>query len=127
MQIHNEFNLKCNQCDKVFNRRIPLIKHLKFHLNPRMKPYKCVSCGYTNDRKENVIGHVTKVHKKEWVQEDILVDREEEARMLQILYEQADKIQGYKDGHRRPQGRKGPRGYPLGPQGSHGQGAPDTL
>lgn len=102
MTIHNEFNLKCLHCDKVFNRRLPLIKHLKFHLNPRIKPYKCTSCGYVNDRKENVIGHVIKVHKKQWTQDDVYVDREAETRMLDLVKEQADKIQGYTDGNRRP-------------------------
>ena len=95
MDVHKEFNLKCDKCDKVFNRRMYLIRHLKFHLNPKIKPYQCTICGYTNDVKGNVSGHVNKVHKKQWTQEDIRVDKEAKARMTAILAEQADKIQGY--------------------------------
>jgi len=104
--VHAQAILKCPHCEKTFNRRIPLLKHLKFHLNPRIMPYKCVMCKYCNDRKNNVSDHIKKVHKKEWTQEDIFVDREAEARMNEILWAQADEVQGYKNGIRRPTGYK---------------------
>jgi len=97
---HRERTLKCNQCDKSFNRRMSLIMHLKFHLNPKVKPYKCKKCGYGNDRKGNIHDHINKVHKIKWSNDDILVDKEEEAWMLRTLKEQADKIQGYVNGQR---------------------------
>ena len=98
---HNEFNLKCLHCDKVFNRRGQLLKHLMFHITPRINPYKCTTCGFANYRKTNVVGHVEKVHhKKKWTQGDIHVDKELETRMLDIVKEEADIIQGYVDGNR---------------------------
>jgi len=106
LTLHREKTLKCNQCDKVFNRRMQLIKHLIFHLNPRPKPYRCIKCGYGNDRKGNVSDHIKKVHKKEWTNEDIFVDKEEEAWMRRTVQEQADKIQGYVDGKRLNQNKE---------------------
>ena len=98
LTLHREKTYKCDQCDKSFNRRNQLVQHLRFHLNPRVKPYRCVQCGYGNDRKWNVRDHIQKVHKKQWTCEDISVDKKLEAWMLRVLRDQADKIQGYSDG-----------------------------
>ena len=92
MDQHKDFNLKCLHCDKVFNQRIHLMRHLQFHINPRIKPYKCTICGYDNDRKGNVCWHVNKVHKKQWTQKDIHVDKELETRMMDIVKKEADVI-----------------------------------
>jgi len=82
----------------VFNQREHLRDHLKFHLNPRIKPYSCSACGYCNDRKDNVQQHVVKVHhKKCWVETDIKTDHEGLEKMSRIISDWADKIMGYNE------------------------------
>ena len=95
LELHKDFNLQCLHCPKLFNRRVQLLNHLFMH--SKLKPYHCATCNYANDRKGNVADHVKKVHKKEWTNEDIMVDKEELALMRKICHREADIIQGYTD------------------------------
>ena len=87
--------MKCLHCPKVFNRRVQLLNHLFMH--SKLKPYHCATCNYANDRKGNVADHVKKVHKKEWTNNDIVIDKAELALMRKICCREADIIQGYVD------------------------------
>jgi len=97
LTMHREAWMKCLHCEKTFNRRVQLVRHLIFHITPKIKPFYCKICNYSNDRKGNVADHVKKVHKKEWSNEDIRTDKEELALMRKIAVEQADIVMGYKE------------------------------
>jgi len=90
LKRHDEANLKCIHCDKVFIRRFQLIKHLKMHT--KFKPYKCLDCNYTSERKGNVSLHVVKVHHRKWTNNDIVVDQEQLEAMKKMAIEDANHI-----------------------------------
>ena len=71
---HRDQKLCCNHCGKSFTDRLRLRNHLR--AEAKLKPYQCVHCNYTSERKGNLCLHVRKVHKKEWTNADVFVHKD---------------------------------------------------
>ncbi len=62
----------CHLCDKVFYMRGKLNQHLTIH--SQEKPFRCAYCGYRSVRRDNVLLHVRKVHKKDSDKSDVITE-----------------------------------------------------
>ena len=62
----------CHLCDKVFYENHRLAKHLTIH--SANKPFCCVHCPFRSVRRDNVLLHVRKIHKKESRDSDVIKD-----------------------------------------------------
>ena len=62
----------CHLCDKVFYMRGKLNQHLTIH--SQEKPFRCAYCGYRSVRRDNVLLHVRKVHKKDSSKDDVITE-----------------------------------------------------
>ena len=55
--------LQCDQCDFVATKRANYKQHMKTHLAPELKEFKCDMCTYSSNSKEGLEMHENSVHK----------------------------------------------------------------
>lgn len=57
LKSHTKFEFKCNQCEKVFRKKISLKRHLEYHTGTVVKPFACDYCDKTFRLNFNLVEH----------------------------------------------------------------------
>lgn len=63
MNVVSEESFPCTKCDKIYNARRNLVRHMNSECGKEPK-YGCTFCEYRNYRRNEIINHVKKKHKK---------------------------------------------------------------
>lgn len=63
VNVLNDESFACTKCDKIYNARRNLVRHINYECGKEPK-YRCMFCDYRNYRRNEIINHVKKKHKK---------------------------------------------------------------
>lgn len=63
MNVLSEESYACTKCDKIYNARRNLVRHINSECGKEPK-YSCMYCEYRNYRRNEIINHIKKKHKK---------------------------------------------------------------
>lgn len=59
----NDESFACTKCNKIYNARRNLVRHMNSECGKEPK-YTCIFCDYKNYRRNEIINHIKKKHKK---------------------------------------------------------------
>lgn len=63
LNVTSDESFACTKCDKIYNARRNLVRHINSECGKEPK-YTCVFCNYRNYRRNEIINHIKKKHKK---------------------------------------------------------------
>lgn len=63
MNVLTDESYPCTRCDKIYNARRNLVRHINSECGKEPK-YTCMFCDYKNYRRNEIVNHMKKKHKK---------------------------------------------------------------